>query len=308
MIDNKQNIILLGDGFFARGFLRTINHKMFNITQIYRDRFINPQDIMYSLQRNKKYDYSYHFRDIFIKKPNLSIQMDIKNMEINNNNVLINNNLYNYDYLVIGLGAQKSLKYWKDDINNYSNIKNKNINILGIGNVGYELASILSKFNNIYMFDMLPKQKLLNFVSENNKDYLFKLLDWKNITLEYEKPINEKYTPYKIFCFGIKPNILTKEYKINKYLQYINNPYVYIGGDCVNTTDYIKNAQVAYQQGVYVAKRLNKEIENNIEFEYKHNGTAVNIGDKKVLIEKHKYLPDGIYRDFIIKLYSIFFI
>ena len=40
--NDKQNIILLGDGFFARGFLHNINHKKFHITQIYKDEFINP--------------------------------------------------------------------------------------------------------------------------------------------------------------------------------------------------------------------------------------------------------------------------
>ena len=53
--NDKENVILLGDGFFARGFLHNINYNKFNIIQIYRDHFINPHDIMYSLQRNKPY-------------------------------------------------------------------------------------------------------------------------------------------------------------------------------------------------------------------------------------------------------------
>ena len=56
---HKQHIVLLGDGFFARGFLNNINYGKFNITQIYKDTFINPQDLMYSLQRNKKYKEFY---------------------------------------------------------------------------------------------------------------------------------------------------------------------------------------------------------------------------------------------------------
>ena len=57
---NKQSVILLGDGFFARGFLHNINYNKFSVTQFYRDPFINPQDLMYSLQRNKKYESSFH--------------------------------------------------------------------------------------------------------------------------------------------------------------------------------------------------------------------------------------------------------
>jgi hypothetical protein len=53
----KQNVLLLGDGFFARGFLHTIDYNNYHITQIYRDEFINPQDIFYNLQRNKPYKF-----------------------------------------------------------------------------------------------------------------------------------------------------------------------------------------------------------------------------------------------------------
>ena len=63
----KENIVLLGDGFFARGFLHHINYNKFFITQIYRDDFINPQDLMYSLQRNIKYTTGFHFRDFITK-------------------------------------------------------------------------------------------------------------------------------------------------------------------------------------------------------------------------------------------------
>jgi NADH dehydrogenase FAD-containing subunit len=82
---------------------------------------------------------------------------------------------------------------------------------------------------------------------------------------------------------------------------------VYIGGDCINS-GYIKTAQVAYQQGAYVAKRLNGDIPKDQPFEYKPNGVLINIGNKKVIIEGHKIIPDGIYPDFVVKLYSLFFI
>ncbi len=88
---NKEHIILLGDGFFARGFLHNINYKKFNVTQIYKDEFINPQDIMYALERDQKYEKSFHFRDLFYKKP-IKIKQEIVSMKINNNNININDN------------------------------------------------------------------------------------------------------------------------------------------------------------------------------------------------------------------------
>ncbi len=312
--NEKKNIILLGDGFFARGFLHTINRNKFNIFQIYRDSFINPQDITYSLQRNEIYDSNniYHFRNLFYKLPDYSLKLDIKKLEINNNKLFINDipNHYSYDYLIIGLGAQKSLKQWSEEFNSLINKKNLNIGIVGMGPIGIEIGLILSRNNKVDMFDMLPENKVLNYVNQTNKNYILNLLDKKNISKTYGEMYDKTkyFHDFSIFCVGTRANSLTANFKINKYLQHIDYSNVYIGGDSINSMDYIKTAQMAYQQGIYVAKKLNGDIEENKEFEYKHNGTSINLGDKTVLIENNKYIKDGTYPDFIIKLYSMFFI
>jgi NADH dehydrogenase FAD-containing subunit len=313
----KKNVIVLGDGFFARGFLHTINRNKFNIFQIYRDTFINPQDIIYSLQRDEEYNKSFHFRDYLYKSPDYSLNLDINKLQIESNKLYVNDNPnhYSYDYLVIGLGAQKSLKQWSNEFNSLVNKKNKSIGIVGMGPIGLELGFLLSKNNKVDMFDMLPESKILAFINQTNKDYILNLLDKKNISKTYEKMYNNKDNMHdiSIFCVGTRANSLTSNFKINKHLQHSNYSNVYVGGDCINSMDYIKTGQMAYQQGIYVAKRLNREIEdnkfvNNEEFEYKSNGIALNLGDKKVMIENHSYIPNGIYPDFIIKLYSMFFI
>ncbi len=311
------NILLLGDGFFARGFIHHIDHDRFKITQIYKDRFINPQDIMYNLQRNKKYSGSYNLRDyIYSFKKIKKINMNIESLNIiNENQVEINNEKYNFDYLVIGLGAQKSLKTWSDEINDLNNNSNLSIGIIGMGPIGIELANILTTKQNtshkIDMFDMLSKEKVLAYLNEKTKEDLLLLLNSKNISTTYEKMYNRdgKNNHDKvIMCVGTRPNNLTINYKINNYLQvkhenhYYNN--IYLGGDAINSTKYIKTGQLAYQQGKYVAERLN----NNKEFKYKPNGIALNLGDKRVLIENHNIIPNGNYPDFIIKLYSFFFV
>ncbi len=306
----KKDIILLGDGFFARGFLHNIDYNMYNITQIYKDGFINPQDIMYNLENDIDMDNKpFHFRDLLYKGPNIKMQKTITTLDIIDNNMVnINNNNYYFDYLVIGLGSMKSLADWKKELNN--NIKKTNIDIIGMGPVGLELGNILSKKYKINMFDMLPKEKTINYVSPMNKELLLKLLEKKNITTTYGVLYKSNNDNYKIYCVGNKPNILTQNMKVNEFLQYREN--VYIGGDCVNyqntsRMNYIRTAQVAYMQGAYVAKRLNK-IDNNKPFEYNHNGISLQLGNKKVLIEGHNIIPDSIYPDIIIKLYSMFFI
>ncbi len=313
----KPNIVLLGDGFFARGFLHNIDRHKFHITQIYKDEFINPQDIMYDLNRYKRNNKSFHFRDLFYKKPDIKIKENITHISINtsidNSIVKINNNNYYFDYLVIGLGAQKSLADWRTYIyniyNTSSNMYNNHnididysINIVGMGPIGLELANIFSKHRDIDMYDILPKEKVFNYVS--NKQLIFDLLDKKKVKLHFGQKYDKNR--WSISCIGSRPNILTQNFKpINKYLQIDKN--IYMGGDCA-TSKFIKTGQVAYQQGAYVARRLNGEIPSNKPFEYVHNGISLNLGDKKVLIEGHKYLPDNVYPDFIIKLYSLFFI
>ena len=315
--NNKKNVILLGDGFFARGFLHTINRNKFNIFQIYRDKFINPQDMIYSLQRNEIYDNNkiYHFRDLLNKSPDYSLKLDIKKINLDKNKLNINDNTINvsYDYLLIGLGAQKSLNQWSYEFNSLINKKNMNIGIVGMGPIGIELGLILSKNNNIDMFDMLPKQKVLNYVKERSKNYILNILDKNYVTRTYGEMYDKnKYNhDVSIFCVGTRSNNLTSNFKINKFLQHTDYSNIYIGGDCINSMDYIKTAQMAYQQGIYVANRLNKEIENieeNKHFEYEHNGLSLNLGNKTVLIENSKHIKYGIYPDFIIKLYSMFFI
>ncbi len=300
METQKSSVVLLGDGFFARGFLHHIDYNKFNVTQIYKDEFINPQDIMYSLEREKKYTKSFHFRDIFIRSPQHKIKEEIKSMEISSNNININQKNYYFDHLVIGLGSQKSLADWKNELNLL--FKYKYINIIGMGPIGLEIANILSyKNHSIKMFDLLEKDKVFNYVSPKNKELLFNNL--KNVDMYFGERCNET-NGYNLFCIGSKPNILTQKFKaINENLQIDKN--IYVGGDCAYS-DYIKTGQVAYQQGVYVAKRLNGQI--NGPFKYNHDGISLHLGNKKVLIEGHHILPDNVYPDFVIKLYSLFFI
>jgi len=120
---------------------------------------------------------------------------------------------------------------------------------------------ILSKNNLIDVFDTLSEDKILSYVKPYTKKYLQQLLNEQKINLH----LNSIYDPKNhlhneaIFCVGTKSNMLTSHLKVNEYLQLETNKNVYIGGDCANTS-FIKTAQVAYQQGVYVADRLNKQI------------------------------------------------
>ena len=86
-----------------------------------------------------------------------------------------------------------------------------------------------------------------------------------------------------------------------------SNSNVYIGGDCANTS-YIKTAQMAYQQGEHIARQLNGEIDKNTKFEFRSNGITLNLPNQRVIVEGHPYIPNCIYPNWMIKLYSLFFV
>jgi len=307
----KQKVLLLGDGFFARGFKSEIDYNKYSLTQIYQDSFINPQDIFYSLQRGQQYVKPFNFNDkiydIFNKKKIEKIQENIISLQINNQSAIINNKIYVYDYLVIGLGADKSLKSWSDELNNIIIKPRMNLAIIGTGPVGLELSLILNKFHNVDIFDILSLDKILSYVKPYHKKYILGQLEKNNINLSLgDFYSQEKWNHDKlIYCVGSKANRLSANYKVNDNLQLESHNNVYVGGDCA-TTKYIKNAQVAYQQGVYVARRLNGSISNDVAFSFKSKGISLNVDDQQVLIENHGILMDGIYPDFMIKLYSMF--
>lgn len=214
--------------------------------------------------------------------------------------------------MVIGLGAKKSLKNWTNELNLLIKEENKQIDIIGTGPMGFEIAMMMNKKNKINMYDVLTEDKIFSYVNTYHKKYLLELLDKKNIKLHlggFYNSTEMNKDNYKIFCVGTQPNELTNKMKINDKLQLNINSTdynnIYVGGDCIHSA-YIKTAQVAYQQGVYIAHRLNGQIDDTKSFEYKSNGIALNIDDKQILVEGHNIIPDGIYPDFITHMYSMF--
>ena len=323
--------MLLGDGFLSRGFLDTIDKSRFKITQVYKDKFINPQDMIYQLNKNKWNAETLHIRDIIRQKPDHIIHTKIRDMRYFYNTLLINedgNDLLcdariDFDHLVIGLGSQKTLKDWQNTVRDIININSKNIGIIGMGPTGIELATILSRNNNITLIDTLKKENTLNYLSFANKEMLFRLIENKNIKTifnEFYYPTNYNFDT-TIMCVGNRVNNLVSNVKIDDRFRDVLNKNVYLGGDCANI-NLPKTAQLAYAQGIYIAKQINGTenrpfryidgaIVNSVDhnyYNYTTNGIAINIGDNKNLICGHKYLPDGKYPSEIIKLYSMFIV
>jgi len=281
---NKQQIVLLGDGFLSRGFLDTIDKSKFKITQIYKDKFINPQDMIYQLNKDEWNANPLHLRDIIRQKPDHIIQTKIRDMRYNENTIYINEDgndlmcdaMIDFDHLVIGLGSQKTLSDWEKQIQDLIHIKNTNIGIIGTGSTGIELATILSRNNNITLIDTLKKEDVLNYLPYDYKTWLLSFLEYKNISTLF----NQNYNPNlhcfdkTIMCIDNNVNNLVSNVKLDDRLRNLDYQNVYMGGDCANT-NLPKTAQLAYAQGVYIAKQINGK--ENKPFQYDDSIMGSNI-------------------------------
>jgi NADH dehydrogenase FAD-containing subunit len=311
----KPSVVLLGDGFLARGFLRYIDRKKFHITQIYKDPFINPQDVIYAFHQGSRFNPDEpRWRFQSVRPADVKIQTEIKKLNLQDGTVKINDINYPFDHLVIGLGAQKSVRSWVEDINALVGLKGSAIGIIGMGPIGVELGTILARQNKVTMYDMLAKEQTIQYVKSRSRSFVENFIREKGITVNYA----QAFTPSggsgdkTIFCVGNRPHPLSAGIPIDSCLRSQHWRNVYVGGDGASMPG-LKTAQVAYQQGAYIAESLNRtESLNRIEdenepFQFVQKGLALNL-DGKVLIEGHALVPDGVYPAFVTRLYSMFFV
>lgn len=206
----------------------------------------------------------------------------------------------------------------RNKLNNLNN--NARIAIIGTGPVGSELIGHLLKRNNfkfdIFAIDGLPKP--LNMCSDDLSNYTMNL--WKNNGVKmyfnnFVKSIDDKnisFNDFKlsydvaVWCGGVKMNQLTKTLlgklgissrrgiPINQYLKVKSDTCndVFAVGDCCdydnNDVKLLPLAQVAAQQGEYLANEFNTDFAKNKKFNYNDNGLLCFVGDNNSVYQ-NKY-------------------
>ena len=223
--------------------------------------------------------------------------------------------------------------------------KNKNIAIIGCGPTGAELIGHLidTKKFNIYAIDGLPKP--LSLFSDSISNYVINLWKKNNVHLNFNNfvtHVDKDHIHFKnnkikydlaIWCGGVKPNSLTNI--INKQLTHINPNDSKFGISGSNTTIYSKfgipvnnmlqvqnnifaigdcaysglppTAQVAYQQGKYLANNFNNKFKNNEPFKFENKGQICYVGNKKSVYQINKFQSSGnltYYINQIIHIYN----
>lgn len=189
--------------------------------------------------------------------------------------------------------------------------------VIGCGLTGSELVGTLLDYEkyNVVAIDAMERPLLSFDVGLSNK--AIEIWEKENVTMHFksmvtkiqEKQIEIKGKPdvpfdLAIWCGGIKATPFTR--KINEVLglenqrgipvgadlRVENTKHIYAMGDCA-ASSYPPTAQVAFQQGRYLAKEFNENFAHKRRFEYKDNGQICYIGRGNSIYQSKMFSGSG---------------
>lgn len=318
-----ENIIVVGSGWGAAGFLKNINAKNKNIIIISpNSSFIYTPLLAYSITKN--IDLKNDITQINSNKvkhiTGTVVSADLDNSILtldSGEKVQYNNVIFSHgaDINTFGIDGVNDNCYFVKTSHDTQILQNKlktleinsNIVVIGAGVTGVEIIGSLLDINmhktqNIHIVDGIKRP--INMFNESLSDYVISV--WKensiNINMnEFVKNLDKKNVylqnkiiPYDvaIWCGGNKNSSLTNS--INSYQNIKSSKGIYVNhnmsigkyqnayaiGDCsVSQQPFPKTAQVAYQQGKFLANNFNKGLNHtNNGFKYNHMGSIIHIG------------------------------
>ena len=315
-MENKK-IIIVGFGWASIGFLQHIDTKKYDITLISKtDHFLYTP----LLAQNVKHDRNLAIYVDQLKQSLTFVKDEVKTFNFDKKTV----NEKEYHYLIFSHGAEVNT-FNIPGVQDITKIKkrlfdlptNANIAIIGCGLAGTELVGSLADMRN---FNILAIDALERPLITFDKTLSDKVIDnWKreNIQMYFKsfvQKINSNSLEIKdkpklefdmaIWCGGIKMADLSQ--KINKSLQLENNRGIPVDknlhiqdqenmfaiGDCAYSGN-PPTAQVAYQQGVHLAKHFNDDFKQKQEFVFQDKGQIGYIGNGKSVYQNNYFKGGG---------------
>jgi NADH dehydrogenase FAD-containing subunit len=266
----QKKVFLLGSGWFSKGFIENIDLQRFKITNISNKPY-EPTDVPFCCPKIKFPCYS---NDIE------TIEETVLDINLETNTIATTNDTYDFsdNYLVCGLGSNRTQSIWNKQIEQLFNHVPDKINIIGAGITGTELAFVLSDIGyKVTLFDTIDPYSLMFeqiriCIEQRQRDTLIKL--HKNTPFMKDDKCDIEQNVFN--AVNVNQNKLTFDWSADKYLNvsklikrkdgstYTNLfTKVFIGGDCIkvgNSTMHLsRTAQDAYEQGKYVAQTLNEQ-------------------------------------------------
>ena len=325
---DKEKITLVGFGWGSIGFLQYINTNKYDVhlisdnlsflyTPLLAQNINNNRNLeIHAKKMNKKFTCvqdkvnTVDFKNNILKCDHSEAKFDhlifAHGSSVNTFNIPgVEENTY-------FLKTTNHLEVLKEKINELKD--GSHIVVIGCGLTGSELIGTLNDIGkfNITAIDALPRPLMMFNESLSNKalslwkkqnvipyfNSLVTKIDQKSLIL---KPNNKINFDLAIWCGGIKANDLTlhvnkslndtnnKGIQVNKYLEIDNMNNIYALGDCALTGN-PPTAQVAYQQGIYLAKKMNTGKKE--EFVFKNRGQIGYIGNHESVFQ-NDYISGG---------------
>lgn len=308
-------ILLIGSGWASSEFIKNIDTKKYKISVISpSNKFVYTPLLANNIKNNTNLEINIESLNE-IKYIN-DIVSDVKIH--NNKIITNTNTEYDYDYLILAHGAEintfgingvKENCFFLKNNHDSNKIKAKlnnlphgaKIAVIGCSLTGSEIIGNLIDYKkfNVMAIDGLKRPLTLfnedislytsnlwerhgvnmyfnNFVSKIDRNNIY----FKNDLLKYDMAIwcgGVKISPLSVI-FNNKLNLNCKfGIPVNKFLKVENTKNIFAIGDCAYSGN-PPTAQVASQQGKYLAKYFNNNFKGN-EFEFKSKGQICYVGD-----------------------------
>jgi len=325
----KANIVVIGSGWAGASLVKHLDSDKFNITVISNNlEFVYTPLLTYKSINNINLNYPISSINNNIKtiKKNINIEM----IDFNDNSISIDNNKINYNYIVFANGAttntfniegvEKFCYYINNfNINKVNNIDN--IYVIGTGPTGTEMIGHLLDYKkntnanyNIVAIDGLKgplnmikdSSEIVNFWKEHEinqyyNNFVKKITD-KNIVTN-DNDFNIKSNDIILWLGGVKITPLSiginNFFKNNNRLgidtydnmMIKNSTNIFAIGDC-NGLKFPPTAQVAYQQGKFLANNFNNNTLNK-PFKYNDMGSFFYYGQGNSIYNYKKSIQFG---------------
>ena len=323
----NEKIIIVGFGWASIGFIQHIDVRKYDVTLISKtDHFLYTP----LLAQNVKHDRNLTITTEQLNKSISFVQDQVDTIDFHKKK--IQDKEYHYLVLSHGAeintfnipGIQENTYYLKtleDSLKIKNNLhklsKNSIIAIIGCGLTGTELVGSVSdmkKFNILAIdalerpmitFDKTLSEKVIkDWERENIKMYFKSFVQKINPTsleIKDREPLNFDMA---IWCGGIKMSEFSKKINqslqldnnrgipVDKYMNVLNQSHVFAIGDCAYSGN-PPTAQVAYQQGVYLATQFNNKFEKKEEFVFQDKGQIGYFGNGKSIYQNNYYKGGG---------------
>ncbi len=325
---SKNKIYVVGSGWGSSSFVKNVDTSKYEVTVVspsnnftYTPLLANQIKDENTLEIDIK-----SLNNINYKKGK------VINVNFKENKLITDNNEYSYDYLVLSHGSEINTFgidgvnencYFIKSTEDTSKIKCKlndlpsgsKIAVIGCSLTGSEIIGNLIDYKkfNIYAVDGLNRP--LSTFNNQISNYALNLWKINSVNLYFSNFVNKidknkiyfknKTVDYDmaIWCGGIKISklsnyinkLLNLECKfgipVNKNLKVLNTNNVYAIGDCAYSNN-PPTAQVASQQGIYLARYFNNNFNGN-DFKFNNKGQICYIGNGMSVYQNNKVYFTG---------------